>query len=567
MARPEKIRLGDLLVHQELISQDQLDFGLDQQKLNGGKLGRVLVENAFVTEENISKALAKQLGIPYVNLKRYHLNLEHVRLLPENQARRFRAIVLEDRDSNLLIGMADPTDLFAFGEIGRIVKRNIDLAVVTEGQLLETIDRGYRRSEEIPGLVRERRADAGDASADYGQSSNAVRSDDASAVKLLQSMFHDATQKQASNIHIEHQDGQVTIRFRIDGVLHKQSSVESKIASALVLRLKLMAGLDTSEKHLPQDGGFHVPLREQRVDVCLSTCPTRNGELVVMQLLHQDGGMIGLDKLDMPPEMLERLREIIQCKNGMILVVGPTDSGRTTTIYSALSEIDSMDQKVITVEDPVKYRLSGVNQIQVNENINLTFSRILRSVMRQDPDVILVGEICEAKTAQISLCAAMTGHLVFSTLHARDAASTLFYLVDMGVSRRMVSSSVRAIISQRLLRTVCNCCSKSHVPTAQEAEWLLKVGVTPDQYGGLLIGRGCSNCNGTGYRGRTGVFEMLEMSSEMVEVATHESAKHFMQVANRCLHGKTILSYALEKMKQGRTTISEVERISNQLAK
>ena len=565
MARPEKVRLGDLLVQQKLISQDQLKFALDQQKRSGRKLGRVLVDNAIVTEENISEALAKQLNIPYINLKYYHINLELVRQLPENQARRFRAIVLEERNGMLLVGMADPTDLFAFDEIARVVKRDIDVAVVTEGQLLESIDRGYRRTEEISGLARELSEDIGDTYVDFGAMTDTVGAEEAPVVKLLQTVFDDATQIRASDIHIEPQEGRVMIRFRIDGALHLQTEADSKIAPALVLRLKLMSGLDISEKRLPQDGRFHVRVREQGVDVRIATCPTQNGEAVVMRLLRQDGGMVGLDKLGMPPDMLERFREIIRRSNGMILVTGPTGSGKTTTLYSALAEINTMDQKIITVEDPVEYRLPGINQVQVNEKIELTFSRVLRSALRQDPDVILVGEMRDAETAQIGLRAAMTGHLVFSTLHTRDAAGTLFRLVDMGTPRYMVASSVQAIIAQRLLRNVCGSCSEPHTPTPQEAEWLQVEGVTPDQYGGLLHGRGCSHCNGTGYRGRMGVYEMLEMNREMVEAAAHHDANHFTQIAHKHLQGKTILSHALSQMKQGRTTVAEVMRISNQV--
>ncbi len=565
MARPGKVRLGDLLVQQKLISQDQLKFGLEQQKRSGRKLGRVLVDNAFVTEENISEALAKQLNIPYINLKYYHINIEKVRMLPENQARRFRAIVLEERNGMLLIGMADPTDLSAFDEITRIVKRDIDIAVVTEGQLLESIDRGYRRTDEITGLARELSEDIGDTYVDFGALTDAVGMEEAPVVKLLQTMFDDASQIRASDIHIEPQEGRVVIRFRIDGVLHLQTEADSKIAPALVLRLKLMSGLDISEKRLPQDGRFHVRVRDQGVDVRIATCPTQNGESVVMRLLRQDGGMIGLDKLGMPPEMLKRFREIIRRSNGMILVTGPTGSGKTTTLYSALAEINTLEQKIITVEDPVEYRLPGINQVQVNEKIDLTFSRVLRSALRQDPDVILVGEMRDAETAQIGLRAAMTGHLVFSTLHTRDAAGTLFRLVDMGTPRFMVASSVQAVLAQRLLRRVCESCSEAHLPSPQEGEWLKTEGVPPEQWGGLLHGRGCSHCNGTGYHGREGVYEMLEMNREMVEAAAHDDVSHFMQVARQHMLGKTIMDHAMKEMKQGRTTVAEVMRISNQV--
>ncbi len=565
MARPGKVRLGDLLVQQKLISQDQLVFALEQQKRSGRKLGRVLVDNAFVTEEHISEALAKQLNIPFINLKYYNINVEKIRLLPESQARRFRAIVLEERNGMLLIGMADPTDLSAFDEITRIVNRDLDIAVVTEGQLLETIDRGYRRTDEITGLARELSEDLGDTYVDFGALTAIVGTEEAPVVKLLQTVFDDATQIRASDIHIEPQEGKVMIRFRIDGVLHLQTEADSKIAPALVLRLKLMSGLDISEKRLPQDGRFHVRVRDQGVDVRIATCPTQNGESVVMRLLRQDGGMVGLEKLGMPPEMLKRFREIIRRSNGMILVTGPTGSGKTTTLYSALAEINTIEQKIITVEDPVEYRLPGINQVQVNEKIELTFSRVLRSALRQDPDVILIGEMRDTETAQIGLRAAMTGHLVFSTLHTRDAAGTLFRLVDMGIPRFMVASSVQAVLAQRLLRRVCESCSEKHVPTPQEGEWLKIEGVPPEQWNGLLHGRGCSHCNGSGYRGRMGVYEMLEMNGEMVEAAAHDDANHFMQVAHKHISGRTIMDHAMEQMKQGHTSVFEVMRISNQV--
>ena len=284
-----------------------------------------------------------------------------------------------------------------------------------------------------------------------------------------------------------------------------------------------------------------------------------------MRLLRQDGGMVLLDKLGMPPEMLKRFREIIRRSNGMMLVTGPTGSGKTTTLYAALAEINTMEQKIITVEDPVEYRLPGINQVQVNENIDLTFSVVLRSALRQDPDVILIGEMRDEETAQIGLRAAMTGHLVLSTLHTRDAAGTLFRLVDLGMTRFMVASSLQSIIAQRLLRLVCESCSEPHIPGDQESEWLKAEGVPPEQWGGLLQGRGCAHCNGTGYYGRSGVYEMLEMSRDLIEAATHDDVNHFMRVAGKHMRGKTLLDHALTEMKQGRTTVAEVMRISNQV--
>ncbi|PIU17413.1 MAG: MSHA biogenesis protein MshE, partial [Gallionellales bacterium CG08_land_8_20_14_0_20_59_87] len=324
MARPEKVRLGDLLVQQKLISLEQLQFVLEQQKRSGRKLGRVLVDNGFITEDQISEALAKQLNIPYINLKYYNPNLEVVRSLPENQARRFRALALEERNGAILVGMTDPTDLFAFDEIARILKRDIDVAVVTEGQLLETIDRVYRRTDEISGLAREVSEDLGEGYIDFGALSDTVGTEEAPVVKLLQTMFEDAVQIGASDVHIEPQETRLQIRFRIDGALHLQTEADSKIAGSIALRLKLMSGLDISEKRLPQDGRFNIRVREQAIDVRISTMPTQYGESVVMRLLNQSGSFLTLDKLGMPPDMLKRFREIIQRSNGMVLVTGPT---------------------------------------------------------------------------------------------------------------------------------------------------------------------------------------------------------------------------------------------------
>jgi MSHA biogenesis protein MshE len=565
MARPEKIRLGDLLVQQKLISMDQLQFALEQQKRSGRKLGRVLVDNGFVSEDQISEAIAKQLSIPYINLKYYNVNLEIVRRLPENQARRFRAVVLEERNGMLLVGMADPTDLFSFDEIGRVLKRDIDVAVVTEGQLLETIDRVYRRTEEITGLAKAVSEELGDTYIDFGALSQTVGAEEAPVVRLLQTMFDDATQVRASDIHIEPQESRLQIRFRIDGALHLQTEADSKIGPSIALRLKLMSGLDISEKRLPQDGRFNMRVRDQAIDVRISTMPTQYGESVVMRLLNQSGSFLALDKLGMPPDMLKRFREIIQRSSGMVLVTGPTGSGKTTTLYAALSEINTVDQKIITVEDPVEYRLPGINQVQVNEKIELTFSRVLRSALRQDPDIILVGEMRDAETAQIGMRAAMTGHLVFSTLHTRDTAGTLFRLVDMGAPKYMVASSVQAVVAQRLLRRVCESCGEAHVPSPQEAEWLQAEGIARNDWGTLQHGRGCSHCNGTGYHGRMGVYEMLEMGQELVEAAAHEDNTVFMHAAREHLKGKTLLDAALREMKLGRTSVAEVMRISNQV--
>ncbi|MDQ1830337.1 GspE/PulE family protein [Massilia scottii] len=565
MARPEKVRLGEILVQQNLLSEEQLGTALQDQKRTGRKLGRVFIENGFVTEEQISGALAKQLDIPYINLKFYNTNPDIVRQLPETQARRFRAIALEDRRGALLIGMSDPTDLFAYDEIARLVKRNIELAVVNETEVLAAIDRIYRRTDEITDFARELEQDLGDTFVDFGTLAANPGLEEAPIVKLLQSVFDDATQVRASDIHIEPQETRLQIRFRIDGVLHLQTEADIKIATPLALRLKLMSDLDISEKRLPQDGRFAVKVKQQRIDVRISTMPTQYGESVVMRLLNQGGTTLRLDAIGMPARLVEKFRAIVQRPNGLVLVTGPTGSGKTTTLYSALAELNSVEKKLITVEDPVEYRLAGINQVQVNEKIDLSFARVLRSALRQDPDIVLVGEMRDQETAQIGLRAAMTGHLVLSTLHTNDAASTPLRLMDMGVPRYMVGSSLQAVLAQRLVRVICESCTTTYQLTPLEREWLRAELHEHAESTQFFHGKGCSHCNGMGYRGRTGVYELLEMTRAVVDAANHPDPAHFLKAAHAEMQGETLRRHAVQLAVQGRTTVSEAMRISNQI--
>ncbi|MEW6132899.1 MAG: ATPase, T2SS/T4P/T4SS family [Pseudomonadota bacterium] len=564
MPKPEKVRLGEVLAQQKLISLEQLKFALEEQKRTGRKLGRVLVENGFVSEEDICNALARQLAIPYINLKYYNVDPDTVRLLPESQARRFRAIVLERRDNDtLLVGMADPVDLFAYDELSRALKKNIDLAVVNEGALLQTIDRIYRKTEEITDFARELEQDIGDVSVDFGTLGATPGQEDAPVVKLLQSVFDDAVQARASDIHIEPQETRLQIRFRIDGVLHLQTEADIKIATSLALRLKLMSGLDITEKRLPQDGRFNIKVRQQQIDVRISTMPTQYGESVVMRLLNQSTGILRLDSLGMPPDLLEKFRDIIRRPNGLILVTGPTGSGKTTTLYGALAELNTQETKLITVEDPVEYRLPGANQVQINEKIDLTFTRVLRSALRQDPDVILVGEMRDQETAQIGMRAAMTGHLVLSTLHTNDAASTPVRLLDMGVPAYLVATSLQVVLAQRLVRRICESCSEPYQIKPTEREWLKgELGDMTEKHR-YYHGRGCSHCNGTGYLGRTGVYEMLEMTEALTDAITHHDPTHFVKLANAQMAGRTLRRHVTNLVVTGKTTVAEAMRVSN----
>jgi len=559
--KPKKIRIGDLLIANKVISQEQLDTALADQKKSGRKLGRVLVENGFLSEDQLLTFLSQQLNVPYIDLRRYNYKPETVRMIPETYARRFRAIALEYNRENLLVGMADPTDIFAYDELSRVLRRPLRFAVVKESELLKTIDRVYRRTSEITDLAQELQQELNaQGSVDLIALAEAEGITDAPVVKLLQSLFEDAVQVNASDIHIEPDEKELRIRFRLDGVLRVQTVADRRIASALVSRVKLMAGLDISEKRLPQDGRTNVRIREKSIDVRISTMPIQYGESVVMRLLNPFAGVLNLEQVGMPKNVLPRFRSMIHNPNGMVLVTGPTGSGKTTTLYAALKELNRPEYKILTAEDPVEYRLAGINQVQVNTRIELTFAKVLRSMLRQDPDIILIGEMRDQETAEIGLRAAMTGHLVLSTLHTNDAISTALRLLDMGVEPYMVAASLRAIVSQRLVRRICESCAEPYEPPA--AQMAIVRAEAGDKADSLKFkrGHGCSHCNGSGYLGRIGIFEYLEMDNNLVEAMHSGDPMKFGAAARAQAGYQSLRRAAIILAAQGLTTMDQVVR-------
>jgi MSHA biogenesis protein MshE len=567
MTRPQRFRLGDLLVQDALVSQEQLEQALGEQRSSGRKLGQVLIDHGWITEAQIAKAVARQLRAPFIDLAHFPLRPDLAQLLPETHARRLRALVLDDGPAGLLVGFADPTDIYAFDEAARLLKRSVELAVITETHLQTALDRVYSSKQEIEGLARELTSELASVESDLGDllGIDATSNEDAPVVRLLYSVFEQALRLRASDIHIEPQEKQLRIRFRIDGVLHVQTEADSKIAGAVALRLKLMSGLDISEKRLPQDGRFAVRLKDGTVDVRISTLPSQHGESVVMRLLSQSAGMLDLARLDMPPRMREALSRAIDKPSGLILVTGPTGSGKTTTLYGALNALNSTERKIITVEDPVEYRLPGLNQVQVHEKIDLSFERVLRSALRQDPDVILVGEMRDKTTAEIGMRAAMTGHLVLSTLHTNDALSTPARLIDMGVPRWMVAMSLQLVVAQRLVRTLCNHCAVPHEPTPQELVWLRQMLGEDVDLSRLRHGKGCAECNQLGFRGRTGVYEFLEMTLPLIEALSDPEPGVFARVGRQHMAGHTLKRDAARLVMEGRTTVDEAMRVSAQV--
>lgn len=528
-----KMRLGDLLVQEAIISEAQLGQALAEQRNTGKKLGRTLIDLSCITEEQLLKFLSQQLNIPFLDISRRAIPPQVVNLLPEVQARRYRALAVEDNGDHVLVAMSDPADLQAMDNIEVLLApKAIKIAVVTETQLLEAFDNLYRRTGEIAQIAGKLEEEyAADDQFDLASLTDADSDNETTVVKLLQSIFEDAVQMRASDIHIEPGDKVLRIRQRIDGQLQENTLQEVNIASALVLRLKLMAGLDISEKRLPQDGRFHMEIKGHKIDVRMSTMPIYHGESVVMRLLDQSAGLLTLDETGMPAEMLARVRRQIKRPHGMLLVTGPTGSGKTTTLYGVLSELNTADRKIITVEDPVEYQLPRINQVQVNHKIGLDFSNVLRTTLRQDPDIIMVGEMRDQETVEIGLRGALTGHFVLSTLHTNDAVTSALRLLDMGAASYLVASALRVIIAQRLVRRVCHKCAQPYDASAADHAWLSSISGRDFSQAKFRIGTGCQSCNGSGYRGRIGVFEILELDEKMIDAMRSGNPQAFAQAA------------------------------------
>ncbi|HEY3487904.1 MAG TPA: ATPase, T2SS/T4P/T4SS family [Gammaproteobacteria bacterium] len=563
-AQRKKIRIGDLLVEHRVITQEQLEVALKEQRKLGRKLGQTLVTLGYIDENSLLDFLSKQLSMPLIDLKHFELKPELVKKLPETVARRYRALALKETGGQYLVGMVDPTDLYAYDEMVKHLGHSIKLALLRESQLLETFDQVYRRTSEISNLAEELGQELSGADYDIASLLDAVSDEDVPVARLLKSIFEDAVQMKASDIHIEPDETVLRIRQRIDGVLHEQVMKEKNIAAAVALRLKIMAGLEISEKRIPQDGRFNIRAKSRSIDVRLSTMPVQHGESVVMRLLDQTSGILDLGSLGMPADILQRFRRVIHRPHGLILVTGPTGSGKTTTLYAALQELNKSETKIITAEDPVEYRLPRINQVQVKQKIGLTFAEILRAALRQDPDVILVGEMRDQETAEIGLRAAMTGHMVLSTLHTNDAIHTADRLLDMGAEGFLIAAALQAIVAQRLVRRICDTCAEEYQLSDQESVWLESVlNIKPK---GITFkhGRGCRHCNNTGYRGRIGVYELLEPEAAMLDALRANDSVRFADAVRNNKKFRPMRLHAMDYVKAGLSTVEEVMRITSE---
>lgn len=561
MARPEKIRLGEVLLKQNIITASQLESALQAQKGTTRRLGKVLIEQKHVTEEQISQALASQLQLQFVSLKKREIDPRILMRLNESQARKHRAVVLKEEQGELIVAMADPSDLIAYDDLLKILKKEINIVCATEEDVLYIIDKYYRQKDSLNAVAQELEKDIITVEGVNLNNLTDLTLDDAPVIKLLQGIFEDAVKSHASDIHIEPQKDTTMIRFRIDGVLHVHTQVTNKICAPLISRLKIISNLDISEKRLPQDGRFQIHVNQLPLDIRISILPQHFGESAVMRLLAQNNNILELDHIGMPDNILKPFSSIIHGSEGMVLVVGPTGSGKTTTLYASLATINSIDKKIITIEDPVEYQIPLINQIAVNDKIGFNFEKILRSVLRQDPDVIMIGEIRDSETAQIALRGAITGHLIFSTLHTKDTISTPARLIDMGIPNYMVASALQGVLSQRLLRVNCSECTQFYKPSGRDLLWVEKnIGNDWEKYN-FQKGAGCKHCNNTGFFGRTGVYEFLEVDSDLASLLHKNDLIDFHVAAKSKLKGKTMLEGLVSLVKSGKTSIEEVRRM------
>ena len=559
-----RMRLGDLMVAENIITEPQLMDALKAQKSSGKKLGGALIDLGYLTEVELLTFLAQQLNVEFVDISQRKIGPKIAQQLPEVHARRHRALVIADDGMVVTLAMNDPADMYAVDAIELLLSpKQISLAAITESQILEAFDQIYRRTQDIAAFAELLSEEHGDED-EFKLVGLAESDEDATVVKLLQSIFEDAIQVKASDIHIEPEEKLVRIRMRVDGVLQESILNEANIASALVLRLKLMASLDISEKRLPQDGRFNLKLKGHNIDVRLSTMPVSAGESVVMRLLDQSAGILSMSQTGMPAAMQTKLRYQISRPHGMILVTGPTGSGKTTTLYGVLNELNEPGVKIITVEDPVEYRLPRINQVQVSNKIGLDFATVLRTTLRQDPDILMIGEMRDHETVEIGLRGALTGHLVLSTLHTNDAVSSALRLTDMGAAGYLVASSLRAIIAQRLVRKNCEQCKVPYKLNAGEISWLAHLSDVDLSAQEFAKGSGCQRCQHTGMSGRIGVFELLEIDGPMAEALRKDDPDGFTKAVARNKDFEPLAGAALQYAMEGKIPVSEVLRLAEQ---
>jgi type IV pilus assembly protein PilB len=565
-------RLGDLLVREKIITSDQLDKALKAQRDSGpnSRLGSTLVHLGYVSDEEVTNFLSRQYGVPAINLQYFEIDSSVVKLIPEETAKRYQILPLSRVGASLTIAMVDPTNVFAMDDIKFMTGFNIEPVVASESAIMDAIEKAYggsHQEENVDQLLASMGEEADvELQADQEEMDlNELEksADEAPIVKLVNIVMTDAVKRGASDIHIEPYEKEYRVRFRIDGVLQHIMSPPMKLKDAITSRIKIMAKMDISEKRLPQDGRIMLKMqmggKKKQLDFRVNCLPTLWGEKVVMRLLDKENLRLDMTKLGFEPESLEKFQRAVLKPYGMVLVTGPTGSGKTNTLYSSVSLLNKPDTNIMTAEDPVEFQLHGVNQVQMKESIGLNFAASLRAFLRQDPNVILVGEIRDFETAEIAIKAALTGHLVLSTLHTNGAPETISRLMNMGIEPFLVATAVHLICAQRLIRRICSEC-KEEMPMPPQAK--VDAGFTPEEAKTVKVykGKGCSTCNGTGYKGRAGLYEVMEIDDEIRELILIGASA--VELKKKAIEQGmiTLRRSGLVKVKEGMTTLEEVSR-------
>jgi type IV pilus assembly protein PilB len=566
------VRLGEILLKESLITQDQLEKALEFQRSNGGKLGSCLTKMGFITDDDITGVLSRQYGVPSINLKYYEIDPNVIKLIPQDTALRYQVIPLSRVGSVLTIAMTDPTNVFAMDDIKFMTGFNVEPVVASESAIGEAIARFYgggaSSHEELSSLMKDlvdedQELELAAEEQEMDAASLEKAAEEAPIIKLVNLILTDSVKRGASDIHVEPYETEMRVRFRVDGVLQTVMTPPLKLRDAITSRMKIMAKLDIAEKRLPQDGRIMIKYKaegkKKELDFRVSTVPTLYGEKIVLRLLDKENLRLDMTKLGFEPESLKKFERNILKPYGMVLVTGPTGSGKTNTLYSSVARLNQVDTNIMTAEDPVEFQLAGINQVQMKDQIGLNFAAALRAFLRQDPNIILVGEIRDFETAEIGVKAALTGHLVLSTLHTNDAPSTISRLMNMGIEPFLVATSVNLICAQRLVRRVCTNC-KEELEIPEQA--LIDAGYAPDEVKTTKIyhGKGCSACGKRGYKGRTGLYEVMEINDELRELILVGASA--LELKKKAIEQGmiTLRRSGLIKVALGMTTLEEVLR-------
>ncbi|NBD25349.1 GspE/PulE family protein [Paenibacillus glycinis] len=550
MSTAKRKRLGDLLIESSVISDEQLQQALREQAKTKQKLGDLLISQGYITEQQLFEVLEFQLGIPHVSLFKYQIDPSITGIIPESLARRYQAIPLHKEGGKLLVAMADPLDYFAIEELRMSTGFRIEPAISGKDELQRAIARHYGLQDSMSQIM-------GDLPTVDEIRETEITDEDSPVVRLVNQMIQQAVQLQVSDIHVDPGEANVAIRYRLDGVLRTERVIPKQMQGFITARLKIMAKLNIAERRLPQDGRLKMQVDYKTVDIRVSSLPTIHGEKIVLRILDLSVGVKAIDQLGFSPRNHRVFKSMIEVPYGIVLITGPTGSGKTTTLYSALQHLNKEDTNIVTVEDPVEYQLEGVNQVHVNPQIGLTFAAGLRSILRQDPNIIMVGEIRDSETAEIAIRASLTGHLVLSTLHTNDSVSSITRFRDMGVAPYLIASSLVGVVAQRLVRRVCNDCRTSYAPTEQEAIYLRSHGIHADK---LYKGTGCGTCNQTGYRGRVAIHEVLAVDDRIRQLIGMESTIQDLRRAAAETGLVQLMDDGLDKAVKGITSLQEVLR-------